>query len=71
MSLNVYSDGELKKVAGYLDKDQYALKSELPTKTSELTNDSGYLDSTDLDNYYTKSEVYTKAEIDAIIAGLN
>ena len=54
-------------VEGKQDKGDYALKSELPTKTSELTNDSGFLTTipseyvTDTEltakNYATKSEV--------------
>lgn len=50
---------------GYLTKHQdlsaYAKKTEVPTKTSQLTNDSGFLTQhQDLSSYAKKSEVPTK-----------
>lgn len=44
----------------------------VPTKTSDLNNDSGFITSTvnNLTNYYLKSETYTKAEVQALIASL-
>lgn len=47
-------------------------KAELPTKTSDLTNDSGFItNSTDgLTNYYKKSETYTQSEVNSLISGL-
>lgn len=38
----------------------------VPTKTSDLINDSGFVTNTtsNLDNYYKKEEVYTKGQID-------
>ena len=50
----------------------YAQKSELPTKTSDLTNDSGFITKLveDLVNYYKKSEIYTKSEIDQRISAI-
>lgn len=38
----------------------------IPSKTSDLTNDSGFIDKNvnNLTNYYTKSETYTKTEVD-------
>lgn len=61
--------------------DKYALKSELfsknyndltntpaiPSKTTDLVNNSGFItkDVADLTNYYTKSTLYNKSEIDA------
>lgn len=49
-----------------VDLTGYALKEEIPTKLSELDNDSGYITKavSDLVNYYKKSEVYSKDEID-------
>ena len=57
---------------GKQDKGDYALKSELPTKTSELTNDSGfltaipaeYITETELTakNYATKTELEAKQD---------
>ena len=43
----------------------------VPTKVSDLTNDSGYITKAvgDLVNYYTKAQTYTRAEINALIAG--
>lgn len=35
----------------------------IPVKTSDLTNDSGFIDSEGLDNYYTKEEVDEKIDI--------
>ena len=53
-----------------LDLSEYAKKSELPTKTSDLENNSGFITladvpSVDLSNYYTKSET------DALIGNVN
>lgn len=43
---------------GIQPKGEYALKSELPTKTSQLTNDSGFLtEHQDLNDYALKSEI--------------
>ena len=44
----------------------------VPTKTSDLNNDSGFITSTvnNLTNYYLKSDTYTKAEVQALIASL-
>lgn len=49
----------------------FAKKTELPTKVSDLTNDSGFVtnDVNNLQNYYKKSETYTKEEISGLIAG--
>ena len=43
----------------------------IPTKTSQLTNDSNFIgvNSNNLTYYYTKTQTYTKAEVDALIAG--
>lgn len=42
----------------------------IPSKVSDLTNDSGFITDTvnNLVNYYTKSQTYTQAEVDALIA---
>lgn len=49
-----------------VDLTGYALKTDIPTKLSALTNDSGFITKTvsDLTNYYKKTEVYSKTEID-------
>ncbi len=43
----------------------------VPTKVSDLTNDTGFVTKAvgDLVNYYTKAQTYTRAEINALIAG--
>lgn len=60
-------------------KGDYALKSEIPKKTSDLTNDSGYITIAvaTLLNYYLKTETYAKTEtysqteVDNLIDGLD
>lgn len=41
----------------------------VPTKTSDLQNDSSFIDNTvnNLANYYLKTQTYTQAEVDALI----
>ena len=66
-----YVDGQLTTKANVSELANYALKSEIPivpTKTSELQNDSGYITlaqvpTTDLTNYYVKSEVDGKLDL--------
>lgn len=43
-----------------------------PTKLSEFTNDTGFITKavSDLTNYYTKSNTYTKTEVNALIGDL-
>lgn len=43
----------------------------IPTKTSQLTNDSNFVIKTtnELTNYYTKNNTYTKNEVNALVAG--
>lgn len=45
---------------------------EVPVKTSDLRNDSGFITKTasDLVNYYTKSQTYTQSEINALISAI-
>lgn len=44
-------------------------KSSIPTKTSDLTNDSGYINNTvnNLTNYYKKTETYTQTEVNNLL----
>lgn len=58
-------------VSGLVNEDDlttklndYALKTSIPTKTSQLTNDSGFIDKSvnNLDNYYKKTEIDTKVQ---------
>ncbi len=45
----------------------------IPTKTSDLTNNSGFITKAvnDLTNYYLKSETYTKGEVQSLISAIN
>ena len=55
-------------------KNDYALKTSIPTKTSQLNNDSGFIDKSvnNLDNYYKKTEIDTKVQaIDTTTDSLN
>lgn len=51
----------------------YATKGEIPTKTSELNNDSGFITVAvaTLLNYYLKSETYSATEVNELINGLS
>lgn len=51
----------------------FAKKEELPTKVSDLTNDSGFVTSAvdNLVNYYTKAQTYTRDEIASLIASVS
>lgn len=44
----------------------------VPTKTSDLTNDSGFITKAvgDLTNYYLKSQTYTKEEVNGLISAI-
>lgn len=46
--------------------------TDIPEKTSDLTNDSGFITNTvnNLVNYYLKTETYTKTEVDTLISAL-
>ena len=46
--------------------------TDIPSKTSDLTNDSGFITNTvnNLANYYIKSETYTQNEVDALITAV-
>ena len=66
---------------GKQDSGDYALSSEIPTKVSELTNDSGFITNSALTDYALKSEIpdisnlATKTEVaakqDALVSGTN
>lgn len=69
--------------ATYQVKGNYATKSEIPTATSQLTNDSGFITeipseyitetelSSSLNSKADSANVYTKAEIDNMIGDIN
>ena len=54
------------------DKPNIALKSEIPTLLSKLINDTGFITNTvdNLVNYYLKTEVYKKDEVNNLISNL-
>lgn len=45
----------------------------IPTKVSDLTNDTGFITNTtnNLTNYYTKTNTYTKTEVDQLIGAIS
>lgn len=53
--------------------NKIATMSEIPTKVSDLSNDSGFITNTvnNLTNYYTKTNTYTKTEIDNLISAIS
>lgn len=53
---------ELDKKADKTVLGSYALKTDVPTKTSQLANDSGFVDSEALDGYATKGELNGKVD---------
>lgn len=59
-------DGVTSALAGKADV------SSVPTKTSDLTNDSGFITNTvnNLINYYLKTETYSKTEVDALLQAI-
>ena len=71
---------ELENDSGYLTEHQdlsaYALKTEIPTvpsldgyATTEYVNNAvSNIPTTDLSNYYTKAETYSKTEVDTLVA---
>ena len=70
--LKFTSDGTFTfKITPYVGSTQVALKTDIPTvptKTSQLTNDSGYITTSALSGYATNSSVDTK--IDTAVNGL-
>lgn len=46
--------------------------TKIPANTSDLTNDSGFITNAvaDLANYYTKSQTYTQAEVNALVSAI-
>lgn len=52
----------------YTKTEVDALIPTVPTKTSELTNDSGFLtEHQSLENYYTKTETYSQTEVNGLL----
>lgn len=72
LSSDVQNALELASTALQSIPDTVALKTDIPTNVSELTNDAGFITNVvnDLVNYYTKSETYTQAEVNALISAI-
>lgn len=49
-----------------------AVRDSIPTSTSQLTNDSGFITNavSDLQNYYQKQTTYTKDEVNALVSAI-
>ena len=69
--VDVHPETEISQVVGLSDAlNNKANISDIPTKTSQLTNNSGFITKavSDLTNYYTKSDLYTSTEVDNLIS---
>lgn len=66
MQIIQYTQNEINTLLGKID----ALT--VPTKVSDLQNDSNFIQNTvnNLVNYYTKTDTYTKSEVNALITGV-
>ena len=69
------TEDNLNTLSGSVVNNYYTkteVDGKIPTSTSQLTNDSGYLtEHQSLEEYYTKSETYSKSEIDTKIGDIN
>lgn len=56
----------------YVNNTVVSALDTIPTKVSDLDNDTGFItaDAVNLENYYTKDETYTKAEVQAEIGSV-
>lgn len=61
------------KTSDLTNDSGFITSSSLPTKVSDLTNDSGFITNTvnNLTNYYTKTNTYTKSEVDSLISSVS
>jgi hypothetical protein len=75
-SLDGYATEQWVEDKKYLTEHQsledYAKKSDIPTSNTAFTNDAGFITlnevpPTDLSNYYTKTETYSKDEVDGLL----
>ena len=55
-------------VSGWIPASQEWVTSQIPQNTSQLNNDSGFIDQSALDSYYIKSETSSAAEISEALA---
>ena len=73
MSYNTELQNNNQELRGILeDVNELPEYPQVPTKTSELENDSGFITKvvSDLANYYTKSQTFTRDEINAKISAI-
>jgi hypothetical protein len=63
---------QLQALAERTKNELDSAKGSIPTKVSQLTNDSAYITKavSDLTNYYTKSNTYTKTEVDNKVSAI-
>ena len=56
----------------WVESQGYGKASDIPTNTSELENDSGYITNSvnNLINYYVKNQIYTKNEVNNLISAI-
>ena len=68
MSMSTYDPTS--KMADAFDYDNMYNTPTIPTKVSDLQNDSEFITKAvnDLTNYYTKTQTYTKSEVDTLIS---
>ena len=61
------------KTSDLTNDSGFITSSSLPTKVSDLANDSGFITNTvnNLTNYYTKTNTYTKSEVDSLIGSVS
>lgn len=73
-TLQNYDDTEVKGSISTIEGTlaNKADKTEIPTKVSQLTNDSKYITNAvnDLANYYKKSETYTQEEVNQLVSAI-
>lgn len=63
---------QLQSLATRTKSELDSVKGTIPTKVSQLSNDSGFITKavSDLTNYYTKSNTYTKSEVDSMVSAI-
>lgn len=72
LSTNDFTSAEKTKLAGLQNYDDTEIRAMIPTATSQLTNNSGFITNAvnNLVNYYLKSEIYTKDEVDSLVSAV-
>lgn len=72
LSTNDFTSAEKTKLAELQNYDDTQIRSMIPTATSQLTNNSGFITNAvnNLVSYYLKTETYTKEEVNSLISTL-